>query len=70
MNSDGIAHDSAGKIRNLGINGYNNFFKNTKSIFLAKMGSGGIWSLRRNPQIRVDFLTEYIQIKITNYTKI
>jgi hypothetical protein len=29
--------------------------------FLAKVVSGGIWSLGRNPQIRAGFLTECIQ---------
>ena len=37
---------------------------------LWKVGSGGIWSLRRNPQIRADFLPECIQTEITACTKI
>ena len=70
MNSGGIARDSGGNTRDSGVNGRNDFFENTKIIFLAKVGSGGIWSLRRNPQIRADFLTECIQTEITDCTKI
>jgi hypothetical protein len=70
MNSGGIAPDSGGNTRDSGVNGRNDFCWEHEHFnkSLAKVGSGGIWSLRGGI-LRAGFLPECIQPNITAWSR-
>ena len=66
MISGGIARDSGGNTRDSGVNCRNDSFDK----LLAKVGSGGLWSLGRKIQVRATFLPECLRAEIIACTMI